>query len=570
MYRCQSINQQGHQCLRKSSIKKNSKYCWQHKNQNFEGKNFGGEISNKPIIEIYEFKIQNYSQQINSFSSGFYKSAQCGRILANNKDVLYQNKNLSSCDLIDSNMNLDWESSMNEKFGENYGNDDFSVLRLIKDVYYEYKEIPSKSNYERLKENQTWKKFCQKWGPHLLTIIDSIEKRYELYFNSIGLDIQLIKSYSYIYRIHADISEKIVMMGDFHGSMHTFLRHLFRFDSLGIIDLMNLKVLNGYKLIFLGDVIDRGSFSLEITLIIMKLMEINNLDLDNPSVIYNRGNHEHDSLTQKHGFQKEIFGRCLEDNQWSKKIYQKITGLYEYLSSAVILHIGKSYKYWLCHGGFDPNMINPDSELSLTMLNVDQSIIPFTDKYQQENVRWSDFDNYDESESTRSNEKRGIGFVYNKSDVYQFCKVHNIDFIIRGHQDSLANNYLFSANHMIPYNDRLQNNIHVMPGLGLNYADGFGASIMGKKGQIVKYNQNFSQIYHDRSKGPIVKLLASSKYYLIDNSKLDFSYYYGLTYEIEDVYGKALKIYPVLTISTNTDLKRPLMADSFIILQLES
>jgi hypothetical protein len=78
-----------------------------------------------------------------------------------------------------------------------------------------------------------------------------------------------------IYRINANDNEKIIIMGDNHGSFHSFLRIFIRLYIKGIID-CNYKLKEGYRIVFLGDLIDRGNFGIEIMYIIFNLINVNN------------------------------------------------------------------------------------------------------------------------------------------------------------------------------------------------------------------------------------------------------------------------------------------------------
>jgi hypothetical protein len=532
-----------------------------------------------PVIDLYEFKIENYSELENRFSKGFQMSKnQCGRIFTDTEYEMEPNANLSSCDLIETASDNDWENVIGEDLNKGYQGQEMTNLRLIKDLYSEYKNIPSKLSSAALKDNIHWNRFCQKWGQHFLETMELIKSRYASFFEQLGFNLELITSNSYIHRVEVSPHEKIIMMGDFHGSLHTFLRHLFRFHRLGIIDLKTFKLNHGYRLIFLGDIVDRGSFSLEISLVIFKLLEINNEDLNDPKVIYNRGNHEETDINKDDGLQEEISTRCpLNLHQ----IFGSINKCYSWLSSAVILEVNKktkistnstnkSYRYWLCHGGFDPSLLNPQSRLSLAVKNAKKHIIPFIDINQQYNVRWSDFNDYNYEEPL-CNKLRGEGFIYNRYHVYQFLKLHNISFIIRGHQDSYDNNYLFSVQYNIPITDLLADNIEGLPGFGLNYSVGSKMPIMGKKNTVVRYNEDFDEEFQDRLKGPFARLLANCSDYLVSipKEKEERLYYYASAMGLTDAYDDNLKIFPVLTISTNTDYQRPLRADSFVVLRFD-
>ncbi len=581
--KCQCIKIDGNQCLRDATIKPNQNffYCWQHQDckkisrvkEKKKIKTFQDEEKQRiqlckikmPMIDLYEFKIENYSDNLNPFKTGFkVNQSDCGRILTDNK-LNQINDHLSSCDLIETDPENDWESILGEDFKIGYQNEDLTPLRLIKDIYYECKIIPSKTSVSELNKFSEWSQFCKKWRPNIIKTIKLLENQSLSYFNQLELDSQIIKSNSYIRLIEVTVHEKIIIMGDFHGSVHTFLRHLFRFHRLGILDLKTLKMNPNYRLVFLGDVIDRGSFSLEICAVVFKLMEINNLDY--PIVIYNRGNHEELTTSNNYGFHKEILQRCSMNND----LFIIINEFYKSLSSAVILEIKQAnkiqYRYWLCHGGFDSSLLDPNSNLSLALMKNEKPIVPFTDKKQQMNVRWSDFID-SESKLVLFNNKRGVGSIYNKYHVYEFFKIHNINFIIRGHQDSYNNNYLFSPWHQLHKgNDIIVNNL---PGFGLNYSVAKGVVVIGQKGEVVRYNEDFSQGYVDRLKGPLARILANGQNYLLSSGVDNLLHYHASAMQLKNnSIGESLQIFPVLTISTNTDYGRPLRADSFIVLRFD-
>ena len=87
------------------------------------------------------------------------------------------------------------------------------------------------------------------------------------------------------------------MFGDFHGSFHTFFRLMLRLELSGI--LTNYELKEGYKMVFCGDILDRGNYALEIVTFILQLI------INNPgNVIYNRGNHEDQFTYSRYGFSK--------------------------------------------------------------------------------------------------------------------------------------------------------------------------------------------------------------------------------------------------------------------------
>ena len=71
----------------------------------------------------------------------------------------------------------------------------------------------------------------------------------------------------------------------------------------------SFKISDGYKLIFLGDIVDRGNYSLEILCTLAKFITENNKangEIDDWKLFINRGNHENISMYHRNGFSEEL------------------------------------------------------------------------------------------------------------------------------------------------------------------------------------------------------------------------------------------------------------------------
>lgn len=106
--------------------------------------------------------------------------------------------------------------------------------------------------------------------------------------------IKLCEDASKIFQKEDNIIElngDLIIVGDIHGSFHDLLRNL-NFSQKDSVS---------QRYFFLGDYVDKGSFSLEcITLLFtLKILEPNRYFLL-------RGNHEFDSFANLYGFKKEI------------------------------------------------------------------------------------------------------------------------------------------------------------------------------------------------------------------------------------------------------------------------
>jgi len=153
-----------------------------------------------------------------------------------------------------------------------------------------------------------------------------------------------LKDIDYIKKIEVNSNEKIIIFGDFHGSYHTFFRHMSRLHLLGVLDFDKFKINEGYRLIFLGDIVDRGEYSIEILEILFKFM----INDDNDRLLINRGNHEEIETNERYGLEKEVNKKF--DNP---HIFGSINAIFTFLPTGVIIN-HKEDSFWLCHG-FIPN-----------------------------------------------------------------------------------------------------------------------------------------------------------------------------------------------------------------------
>lgn len=320
---------------------------------------------------------------------------------------------------------------------------------------------------------------------------------------------------------------KIILFGDLHGSFHTFFRSLCRLHRYGILNLETFEITHPYKIIFLGDILDRGLYALDILNIIFKFITINNKDPQNPKIIYNRGNHEnYDQYLYKfeNGMSDpvagiEIYYKFVGDKQTDVNLKNKFDEFimkFNYLlcilpSAVIINNRDNNEKIWCCHGGF------PESYIERKKIDFTNTFILLDDINESKDIRWSDFgqsvngDNFSPSQ-------RGLGLkTYTHKGLTKFLKNNNINFLIRGHQDSYDNSVLFGlfGNQILINNPKNKD----IP-------------------KILIYNKN--EKIKNRFSGSIARLILDLKLYT--------------------------QICPVLTISTNTDSGRYLNSDSFALL----
>lgn len=520
---------------------------------------------NLPFIELYEYQIHNYEptnrhkdyikpESYNKFNDiDDSPLTECGRISIEGTIDNEPDSNRSTCDPIKSingggtclikyspydidNLYYNYKTFLTkigiDDFIDLYGNlDDDSVNKIINNCKQAY-EIQSKI---LIHYNKNLEKY--------LKIINSIEfkskedtTKSEL-FDLFDEDfIKLQEQTALIYNLTVNSKHKIILFGDFHGSFHTFFRILCRLHRYGVINLETLEINEPYKIIFLGDIIDRGNFGLDILNIIFKLIIINNKDPKNIKIILNRGNHEEYNIYMQYGFIDEIMKKIKDDgdkniDDKSKQeiiktnryqtylLNMNILKLFAISFSAVIINqyndaTGHMNRIWCCHGGFPRYYC--DNKLP------DETIIFIEEMEHSIDIRWSDF-YLNETIEYVFNNHRGAGAIYSYKGTNKFLKMNNINFIIRGHQDSINNSILFTKTDTIKINDPIQDNLD----------------------DILFYNNNKDARYINRRQGPIAKIRAHSHF--CNDS-----------------------IYPVLTISTNTDAGRDLNTDSFALLKFNN
>jgi hypothetical protein len=219
---------------------------------------------------------------------------------------------------------------------------------------------------------------------------------------------------------YLDVNNKITVIGDLHGSLFNLIRILFRLRSLNILDerfRLNTKTTidnsSRHKIVFLGDIIDSGYYSLEIYYIIILLKLINPED-----VYIIRGNHEYSSENERVSAPNGIYSIDMQQDLDHKFITNIIFGgrlsfnleckdmdiepdvifnSYKYLPSALFLQVEEKSEdeekleerdvkfYYFVHGGLSPYFT---TKIFNQEENYENIII---EKKIMDDMMWSDF-----------------------------------------------------------------------------------------------------------------------------------------------------------------------------------
>ena len=348
----------------------------------------------------------------------------------------------------------------------------------------------------------------------------------------------------YIQKINFRNSDKLFIFGDYHGSFHTFFTNMLRLQLLGVLNLNTYVINDNYKIIFLGDIIDRGQHSIEILSIIFNFMLIPEND---GKIIFVRGNHEDSEQSIKTTINfymeyKSAYPIVKNPNYGIDSIFS----VFKKLPSALILiNTDTNERFWACHGYIHENnfddiilqFIESDSLYLIVPPNADNIIFQF---------KWNDPTHKPISSSNdrvkgTTTQSKLIGITRLKEFLTKF----NISFIIRGHNDNYSNALLLSK---YEFMNETGTAFHIPLGLK-------------------KYKKK-------------IRASPESLDYTIEEKKLDEIFDPTLvnTNTTEDTTLPVVTIkvnkdlwinkdyFPVLTISTNTDVGRNLSAGSFVVL----
>jgi hypothetical protein len=381
------------------------------------------------------------------------------------------------------------------------------------------------------------------WEKNNEPINNTSKKKYFDYIDTFIISLssfQQKNNFTHAKIIKPNKNENFVVLGDFHGSLSTFIRHLLRFKKIGIIN-ENGKIKDNYKIIFLGDIVDRGIYSYEIVMILYLLL-INNPD----QIILINGNHEeletngrfnrtlYESTTIESSksyvgnFINELFGKFRNINEMLE-IYTGIINIMRLQPSCLLSEDPneKNKMIYMAHGCLphDKNNVNKLDKTFKEKLKEKKSFC--INNNIGMSIRWNDFhgnNNTIKSERTfnYTPEIQKIG-----KNVLNDANESGIAMVIRGHEDLHYNTKIIdngssewiSINEVIEHND---NNI-----IECKNKD----DKLGNMTHVIKLNNNNNNLIINR---------------------------------------KETNYLPIMTISTNTDIGKNLTSDSYVIISFSS
>lgn len=207
--------------------------------------------------------------------------------------------------------------------------------------------------------------------------------------------------------------KSLVVVGDLHGDLKTLLKILSKIDyDRFLSDPAN-------KIIFLGDYVDRGHYSIEILNYIFRLKK-----RFPDSVILMKGNHE---VSSKFPFSSHSLPRELSEKfgkEYGNKIYEKLTSIFEELVSVIIIE----KKVMFAHGGLPISI--PQTSFQEWIKNIKAYM---TDKV-LEQFLWNDPRQLVDFKNDWESSRRGYGFHFNSNITRKWLEFTGTQVLIRGHE----------------------------------------------------------------------------------------------------------------------------------------
>ena len=241
---------------------------------------------------------------------------------------------------------------------------------------------------------------------------ESLSKKSESIRESIDDDKFICK------KLNLSNSSKIRIIGDIHSSIHSLTQILSSWIDDKFID-ENWKLPPNHYVIFLGDLVDRGPYSLEVLYVALRLFNNNR-----KNVVILNGNHEDKDVYKRYSFSKEIVTQ-LKSRKLS--VWQILRSL------PTILFIRRNDEiFCLCHGAIENN---PEIKKQIIQFLASDSTIKVFDLTQSQILnstsKWGDFSFWDHTSIDLKTNRIQFG----KKDVKEYLDELGIKMIISGHQD---------------------------------------------------------------------------------------------------------------------------------------
>eukprot|EP01101_Sappina_pedata_P010033 TRINITY_DN621_c0_g1_i1.p1 TRINITY_DN621_c0_g1~~TRINITY_DN621_c0_g1_i1.p1 ORF type:complete len:685 (-),score=246.37 TRINITY_DN621_c0_g1_i1:94-2148(-) len=215
-----------------------------------------------------------------------------------------------------------------------------------------------------------------------------------------------------------ELEAPITVVGDIHGQYY---------DLVNLIDQSGDPENTQY--LFLGDYVDRGSYGMEVTLLLMAYK------IKHPYTFFMlRGNHESRLLTSHFNFRLEAF------TKYSGEVYSVVMNTFDCLPVAALV-TNKQGTFFCVHGGLSPDIVQLEDIYDFDRFVEPPEGGPLCDLLWSDPIEdctanglsdedmeeWFDIDYV-------PNPTRGCGYIYGYAAVASFLESNNLLCVIRAHE----------------------------------------------------------------------------------------------------------------------------------------
>jgi len=256
------------------------------------------------------------------------------------------------------------------------------------------------------------------------------------------------------------LKDPVTVVGDIHGQFYDMLKLLELGGDPGATT----------QYLFLGDFVDRGSYSVEVCLLLFayKVMYPKRVWLC-------RGNHECRQMTAFFNFRDEC-----EYKYESVEVYDTFMQTFDALPLGALIN----GKFLAIHGGLSPNWVDVDDAQAISRIQEPPRDGLFCD------ILWSDPSDSNETvkaankkEKFSRNEIRGCAWFFSFDATRDFLNKNSLLSVIRAHEAQLEGYKMHKTNEATGFPSVIT--IFSAP----NYCD-----VYGNKGAILKFNHNTMNI----------------------------------------------------------------------------
>lgn len=239
--------------------------------------------------------------------------------------------------------------------------------------------------------------------------------------------------------------DRAIVIGDAHSSIQSIARIFDHLVNKGIMS-NNFVIASNYTIFYLGDLIDRGPYGLDILHLVFRMKVANPYG----KVFILSGNHEKFQTYSRFSFIDEIQTQLENNPGYQRVVHELLT----HLPSVLFLHINEGVLQ-LNHGGIDRNY-NPRDFIFRS--SCDYEFHAFDDgvSLTTYGLLWSDFNG---NISGTQEGKRGPGILeYGKDATDEYLADNGLSGILRGHQDYhhcafMSHGYSLSTRDTVPITD---------------------------------------------------------------------------------------------------------------------